>query len=380
MGALYNRGQRQWKNALALALAASVFLLGTAQTPVLLFTSSLFTAPQSAFYAAAQVYEGGDSSASVPVATAAPTPSASAAQNDADAATPSPTPTAAPLFAELSGTIDLIPDTGQPDGTGIVIEKHYEQGTADNYISLGASSIQNLTYLSNEEILAAATQDLPFSIELNSSEPQVLIMHTHATETYRLYEGLYFDLDDSARTTDKTLDVCAVGAVVAQTLNDAGIYTLHDTTLNDYPSYDASYDNSRAVVQQYLEEYPSIKVVIDVHRDAIEGDDVRYAPVAEFEGTQTAQVMIIAGCDNGGSIDLPNCMENLSFAAAWQEQMEQSYPGLTRSAMFAYRFYNQDLTTGSLLLEVGGHGNTLNEALAAAKLAALALAEVLSTP
>ena len=156
------------------------------------------------------------------------------------------------------------------------------------------------------------------------------------------------------------------------------IDTLHDETLNDYPSYTGSYANSRAVVQQYLAQYPSIKVVLDVHRDAIESESgSRYAPVCTVEGRQAAQVMIICGCDNGTTVQLPNWRQNLRFAAAWERSMEGMYPGFTRPVLFSYRFYNQDLTTGSLLIEIGGHGNNLNEALYAGQLAAKGLAAVL---
>ena len=172
--------------------------------------------------------------------------------------------------------------------------------------------------------------------------------------------------------------MCAVGRVVADTLNAAGIHTLHDETLNDYPSYTGSYANSRAVVQQYLAQYPSIKVVLDVHRDAIERENgTRCAPVCSIDGRQAAQVMIICGCDNGTSVQLPAWRQNLRFAAAWERSMEAKYPGLTRPVLFSYRFYNQDLTTGSLLIEIGGHGNNLNEALYAGYLAAQGLAEAL---
>ena len=103
-------------------------------------------------------------------------------------------------------------------------------------------------------------------------------MHTHATEDYRLSAGLWFAPGDGARSTDRSVNMCAVGRVVADTLNAAGINTLHDETLNDYPSYTGSYANSRAVVQQYLARYPSIKVVLDVHRDAIETETAPRMP------------------------------------------------------------------------------------------------------
>ena len=172
--------------------------------------------------------------------------------------------------------------------------------------------------------------------------------------------------------------MCAVGRVMADTLNAAGLNTLHDETLNDYPSYTGSYANSRAVVQQYLSQYPSIKIVLDVHRDAIETESgSRYAPVCTVDGRQAAQVMIICGCDNGTTVQLPGWRQNLRFAAAWERSMEEMYPGFTRPVLFSYRFYNQDLTTGSLLIEIGGHGNNLNEALYAGYLAAQGLVETL---
>ena len=173
--------------------------------------------------------------------------------------------------------------------------------------------------------------------------------------------------------------MCAVGRVVADTLNAAGIHTLHDETLNDYPSYTGSYANSRTVVQQYLAQYPSIKVVLDVHRDAIETENgSRMAPVCTVDGRQAAQVMIICGCDNGTTVQLPDWRQNLRVAAAWERAMEGMYPGFTRPVLFSYRFYNQDLTTGSLLIEIGGHGNNLNEALYAGQLAAKGLAAALA--
>ena len=225
---------------------------------------------------------------------------------------------------------------------------------------------------------AVTTANLPFAVELNSDEPQVLILHTHATETYQTWPDLLYDRSAAARTRNTALNMCAVGARMAEVLNAAGIHTLHDETLHDFPSYTESYDRSRATAQEYLRQYPSIKVVLDVHRDAIEdADGTLVKPVCTIDGASTAQVMIIAGCDNGSTISLPNWRLNLRFAAAWEEAMESRFPGLTRPVLCGYRFYNQDLTTGSLLIEIGGHGNTLEEALRAGEFAALALAELL---
>ena len=277
-----------------------------------------------------------------------------------------------------SETSDPEPEPARPADAGAVIEKQYPQGSGEKYIACGAGSIKNNTRQTAADLAAEIENPLPFAIEKDSPDPQVLVMHTHATEDYRLSAGLWFTPGDGARSTDRSINMCAVGRVVADTLNAAGIHTLHDETLNDYPSYTGSYANSRAVVQQYLARYPSIKVVLDVHRDAIETESgSRYAPVCTVDGRQAAQVMIICGCDNGTTVRLPGWRQNLRFAAAWERSMEEMYPGFTRPVLFSYRFYNQDLTTGSLLIEIGGHGNNLNEALYAGQLAAKGLAAAL---
>lgn len=269
--------------------------------------------------------------------------------------------------------VALQPDEARPADAGAVTEQQFGQGSGEKYIPCGAGSIKNNTRQTAADIAAEAAQPLPFAIEKDSAAPQVLIMHTHATEDYRLSAGLWFTPGDGARSTDRSINMCAVGRVMADTLNAAGICTLHDETLNDYPSYTGSYANSRAVVQQYLAQYPSIKVVLDVHRDAIQRDDgTRVKPVADIGGMKAAQVMIICGADVDGN--LPNFKQNLRFASRWQDKMESMFPGLTRPVLFDYRYYNQDLTTGSLLIEMGGHANTLEEAKYSGRLVGQALA------
>ena len=293
-----------------------------------------------------------------------------------------PADTVVPAQADLAGIesyfVALQGDEQRPENAGTIQEQHFGQGSGEKYIPCGTGSIKNNTKQAAADIAAEIENPLPFAIEPNSAEPQVLIMHTHATEDYRLSAGLWFTPGDGARSTDRSINMCAVGRVMADTLNAAGICTLHDETLNDYPSYTGSYAGSRAVVQRYLAQYPSIKVVLDVHRDAIERENgARCAPVCTIDGRQAAQVMIICGCDNGTSVQLPDWRQNLRFAAAWERSMEAKYPGFTRPVLFGYRFYNQDLTTGSLLIEIGGHGNNLNEALYAGYLAAQGLAAAL---
>ena len=264
-----------------------------------------------------------------------------------------------------------------PAGMVAILPAHYEQGKGQSYLASGAATVKNCTGLAAEEVAAEMMQPLPFSITANSSEPQVLIVHTHATETYELEDRGWTDPAFSARSTDVSVNMVAVGAAIADQLNAAGVNTLHCETLHDYPSYTGSYEKSHATVEHYLAQYPSIKVVLDVHRDAIQQEDgTRIKPVAQIEGRQAAQVMLICGADDGGN--LPNFRQNLRFASRFQNTMERLYPGLTRPVLLDYRYYNQDLSTGSLLLEVGGHANTLAEALYSGQLVGKALAALLT--
>lgn len=264
-----------------------------------------------------------------------------------------------------------------PEGSAPLLEAHYEQGTGALFLQSGAATVRNCTELPAAEVAAEMMQTLPFAIAKNSKEPQVLIMHTHATEAYESVERNYCDPAYTARNRDVTQNMVAVGAEIAAKLNAAGVVTLQDATLHDYPSYNGSYAKSNATVRRYLAQYPSIKVVLDVHRDAIQKDDgTRIKPVVTIDGMKAAQVMIICGCDVNGN--LPNCKQNLRFASRWQDKIETMYPGLTRPVLFDYRYYNQDLTTGSLLIEMGGHANTLEEAKYSGRMVGQALAALLT--
>lgn len=312
--------------------------------------------------------------AGTPAPAAAPTP-LPAPEEPAASAVPASAPTAAPSPTPAAPTPVPTPPA-IPANAGTITAVHYSGNGGS--VPLAAGSINNRTRR-DDSVLAKAAGDggLPFAIALNSEEPQVLILHTHATECYQPWDELLYDPDFAARTLSREENMCAVGAAMARVLNDAGINTLHNTTLHDSPSYNEAYARSAATAKACLEKYPSIKVILDVHRDAIESDGVRLKPVVDKNADaahSTAQVMLIAGCDNGGSVRLPNWEQNLRFAAAWETQMETLFPGLTRPVLCGYRFYNQDLTTGSLLIEVGGHANTLAEAVRAGEQAARALA------
>ena len=238
-----------------------------------------------------------------------------------------------------------------------------------------AGQVQNKTSIPNNTLIAESTAAPAFTIETNA-EPQVLIMHTHTTESFEPYVRQNFDPAFNYRTTDPAYNMVSVGDAITAQLEAAGIGVIHNATIHDYPSYNGSYDRSAETVRQILQQYPSIRVVLDIHRDAIQKDNTLIQPVVEINGKESAQVMIISGCDDG-TMNMPNYMQNYHFACRLQANMEGMYAGLTRPILFDYRHYNQDLTTGSLLLEIGTHGNTLEQAQYAGELVGKALAQTL---
>ena len=235
------------------------------------------------------------------------------------------------------------------------------------------------SYISNSTDHALTVTELsePFDARLADGEPQILILHTHGSEAYTP-DGtdIYEPSDNNTRTLDENYNVVRVGDEMERVFTELGLTVVHDRTLYDYPKYNGAYDRSAEAVQRYLEQYPSIKIVLDVHRDALVGEDgTVYKAVTRIDGVDTAQVMLVLGSSEGG--EHPNWMQNLSLACRIQESMNTLYPTLARPMTMRSSRYNQQLSNGSLLVEVGTHGNTLQEALAGARLFARAAGQVL---
>ena len=258
---------------------------------------------------------------------------------------------------------------------GEIINKHYGKITGTGAVDLDYGQLRNCTALSESLILTEGMKKPELSINLDG-EPQVLIIHTHTTESYEQDNDGYYDTRFDGRSLCPANSVVGVGAVLAQTLADNGICVIHDGTVFDDPLYENSYSRSRERIEQILSEYPSIKVVLDIHRDGISDGDARIAPVAETDSGTAAQIMIICGCDDGSGI-LPDYIKNLRFAIYLQQGIERDTPGLTRPLLFDYRFYNQDLTAGSLVIEIGALGNSREQAFRSARIAGESVASLL---
>ena len=262
------------------------------------------------------------------------------------------------------------------DAVGAILEQFLSPYTQK--LNYGGIYIKNSTGESIN-IKDELSSDLELKIK-KSKEPEVLIVHTHATESYMAEDSTYYTAQDKARSEDNSKNVVRVGEAFAKVLEDGGISVIHDKTHHDSPSYNQSYSRAKTTINEYLSKYPSIKVVVDLHRDSIAmtGND-KCKPTKEINGKKAAQVMLVVGSQTGTVSGFPNWKQNLRLALRFQQTMEASYPGLARAMLFCSRKYNMNLTKGSMLLEVGADANTLEEAVYSAELAGKALLSVLNT-
>lgn len=257
---------------------------------------------------------------------------------------------------------------------GTIVEHFFQATDSAGYAKADDVYILNKTSKTLDMAALAAT---PVDINLPSNgEPEILIMHTHATEAYAQDGADVYNESGTARTKDPNYNIIRVGDEIERIFKEMGLSVLHDRTLYDYPSYNVSYDRSKAGVEQYLKQYPSIKIVLDIHRDALVGNDgTVYKAVTNIDGAKTAQVLLVMGSDDKG-LPHPNWQKNLALAMRIQHRMDTLWPGLARPITLRSSRFNQQLTTGSVLVEIGSHGNTLQEALAGARLFARSAGQV----
>ena len=206
-------------------------------------------------------------------------------------------------------------------------------------------------------------------VDVNMGQgPHILIVHTHGSEAYAQYDGDTYEESDAYRSTDCTHNIVKVGEEMANVFRARGYQVLHDTNLYDYPAYNGSYDRSKAAVEEWLKQYPSIRMILDVHRDALVDREGRIYKMVSEEGSQkVAQVMMVMGSPDSGAPH-PRWKDNLAFAVRLQQDLLKEYESLARPIVLRSHRYNQQLLPGYILVEVGGHGNTLTEAVNGAKL------------
>lgn len=215
----------------------------------------------------------------------------------------------------------------------------------------------------------------PGKIEIVDKSPQILIYHSHATESYMPNTA------GNYHTLTEKYNVVSVGGILAKNLQDKYKYkVLHDKTYHDKESYAYSYSNSLEMIKKYLNKYNSIKVILDIHRDAFNTEKLTEAQkkvkkdeyTAIINGKKAARIMLVIG---GGN---PNYKELEKFAVYIKKKMDKLYPGLFMKITVHNTYkYNQYFSNHSMLVEVGCMLNTSEEAAYSAQLLSRVLDEVI---
>lgn len=269
-------------------------------------------------------------------------------------------------------------DTAEPPiaagGTDAsVLSKTMGPSSSVSYLRSGDLYVANRAK-KQADVASLAKRELDLSL---AEDPQILILHSHGSEAYTPQgEQDTYISSDPYRTTDCAHNVVRVGEEMARVFREADFSVVHDTNLYDYPAYNGAYDRSLEAIQRWRTQFPSLKIILDVHRDALGDEQTIYKVISEEKQGTAAQVMLVVGTDNGGFH--PLWQENLSFALHLQQQLLDDYASLARPIVLRSSRFNQQLSVGSVLVEVGTHGNSLDEALLGARLFAQSAVEVLS--
>ena len=249
-------------------------------------------------------------------------------------------------------------------------------------VDSGQDASKNKIQIRNETQFSINIDEMlksPLTFDMQDYGPKVLIVHTHATECYSPEGASTYSPDKGDRSDDPTQNMIAVGDAVEQVFKNYGIEVLHDKTFHDKPSFNLSYANSLKTIEGYLAKYPSIRIVLDLHRDAYvyeNGSKAKF--VTEVNGQKTAQLMLVVGTNSGG-LDHPNWRENMKLALKLQKAITNKYPNLMRGVNLRKERFNGHTTPGSMIIEVGSSGNTLSEAIRGATLGAEEIAKFLNT-
>lgn len=212
----------------------------------------------------------------------------------------------------------------------------------------------------------------PLKLAPDKKGPKILIYHTHTTECFLKSADEIGKSNTPSRTTNNKYNVVRVGNALINNLQKYNIDVLHNTTIHD-ADYNSSYVKSLNTLTDYVDKYSSFKMAIDLHRDAASGGKLR--AVKKINGKNVAEIMFVIGTD--AKLSNPRWKENLKLAIKVQARLNEICPGIAKPIYVSKNRYNQHLMNGSVIVEIGGDGNVIDECVRSTSFLAQAINDVI---
>ena len=259
-----------------------------------------------------------------------------------------------------------------------IISYYYYEGEEEKFEepkeNISSGQKINILNMTNYKIVDSEINKLlkePLNIKLDEKGPEILILHTHSTESFVKKPEDINVKSAPLFSRNPQENVVRVGHELSEHLKKYGFNVIHNGTEHDIPDHNKSYNNAYDTIEKYLKSYPSIKVVLDIHRDGLSKEYPKLRVAKNIDGKSVAQIMFVIGTNHA------SWKENLKLALKLQDNLNSRNPGIARHIYLSNNRYNQHFTNGSLIIEVGGEGNLLSECLESTKYLARAISEVI---
>ncbi|MEG0865085.1 MAG: stage II sporulation protein P [Clostridia bacterium] len=301
-----------------------------------------------------------------------------------------PQPMAAAVFAQSGAT--LASSTPNPTFSTESKQLSADESKNENLFAIELIPSQSLAPATLTPPAATAVSSVSpapalgdFRIEFIGSNAvgtgkRVFIYHTHTYEAYEQVKEDPYRSTQQWRTEDNEHNVVRVGKELSQILRSMGIEVVHDTTAYEPPNLSSAYTRSLAMLERRRTAGEKYDLYIDLHRDAFSGKKLDTNTVT-LGGVEVAKLMLLIGKGEGqtslGFDERPDWQSNLKIAQAMTDALCAQADGLCKEVRLKSGRFNQHISVGCLLVEVGNNRNTLAQALAAMPYLADTIAEVL---
>ena len=235
------------------------------------------------------------------------------------------------------------------------------------------TNVYNGVKIKNESSYLLTDEMMIPNVDLENRK-DIIIYHTHTCESYTPTQENNYIASGNFRTIDLNFSVSRVGDELTKYLLSFGFNVIHNKNYHDYPAYSGSYSRALITINEIKKQNPNSELIIDLHRDALSNSE--YGPTVKLGDETVSQLMFVIGTDGGG-LEHPNWLYNFKLAIKIQEKANEMYPGLFKPIILRNSRYNQHVSKGAFIIEVGATGNTLEQCNGSMKYFAKVIDEVM---